>query len=76
MDDYLDEALEDDVDDDDDADDYNYRSQNPAVSTSLLYCYTVQMTQESLLDCFAFRKNVAMAVDRFRRIVSASKRSH
>lgn len=33
MDDYLDEALEDDVDDDDDADDYNYRGQNPAVST-------------------------------------------
>lgn len=35
MDDYLDEALEDDDDDgeDDDADDYNYRNQNPAVSS-------------------------------------------
>lgn len=33
MDDYLDEALEDDDDgEDDDADDYNYRNQNPAVS--------------------------------------------
>lgn len=77
MDDYLDEALE---DDEDDADDDNYRSQNPAVSkidnanVFLLPTKDIWYSHVAFFEFVSFRKSVTVA-DQSHRIVSVSKRN-
>lgn len=64
MDDYLDEALEDDDGEDDDADDYNCRGQNPAVSIEFN-----ALSRESLpLFIFSFSLPRSEKTWRWRRV--------